>query len=138
MNGRQRKKLTKRLTEAILGDDARAVAALLRRGADPSAADPDGTTPLYRAAVQGGADSVRLLLRAGAAPDTESGSGEEGTPLCAAAAWGHDDVVQELLAHDADPNLREDRGVGYSPLDWALRGAHSRTADLLRAAGARG
>ncbi|MEV4122469.1 ankyrin repeat domain-containing protein [Micromonospora sp. NPDC049645] len=71
-----------------------------------------------------------------ASPDTESGHGQEGTPLCAAAAWGHTDVVRELLAHNADPNLREDRGIGYSPLDWALRGDHSQTADLLLAADA--
>lgn len=137
MNTRRRKKLTRRLTEAVLRDDAAAVSALLRLGADPDAADPDGTTPLYQASVHGAVDLVRLLLRAGATPDAESGHGQEGTPLCAAAAWGHTDVVRELLAHHADPNLREDRGTGYAPLDWALRGDHSSTADLLRAAGAR-
>ncbi|WP_433533989.1 ankyrin repeat domain-containing protein [Micromonospora sp. CA-249363] len=136
MNKRRRKKLAKRLTEAVLREDARAAGALLRVGADPDAADREGTTPLYQASVHGAVDLVRLLLAAGATPDTESGHGEEGTPLCAAAAWGHTDVVQELLAHGADPNLREDRGAGYSPLDWALRGGHSQTADLLMTAGA--
>ncbi|MEV0325958.1 ankyrin repeat domain-containing protein [Micromonospora echinospora] len=137
MNTRKRKKLTRRLMAAVLRDDATVAGALLRLGADPDAADPDGTTPLYQASVHGAVDLVRLLLEAGAAPDTESGHGQEGTPLCAAAAWGHTDVVRELLAHHADPNLREDRGTGYAPLDWALRGDHSSTVDLLRAAGAR-
>ncbi|WP_433124822.1 ankyrin repeat domain-containing protein [Micromonospora sp. CA-240977] len=136
MNKRRRKKLAKRLMEAVLREDARVASALLRLGADPNAADREGTTPLYQASVHGAVDLVRPLLAAGAAPDIESGHGQEGTPLCAAAAWGHTDVVQELLAHGADPNLREDRGTGYSPLDWALRGDHSQTADLLMAAGA--
>ncbi|MCG5452946.1 MULTISPECIES: ankyrin repeat domain-containing protein [Micromonospora] len=136
MNKRQRKKLINRLMEAVLREDAAIANAALRVGADPNAADREGTTPLYQASVHGAVDLVRLLLAAGAAPDTESGHGREGTPLCAAAAWGHTDVVQELLAHDADPNLREDRGTGYSPLDWALRGDHSQTANLLLAAGA--
>ncbi|MEH0986326.1 ankyrin repeat domain-containing protein [Micromonospora sp. CPCC 205556] len=137
MNNRQCKKLAKRLMEAVLREDAAVASALLRVGADPNAADREGTTPLYLASVQGTVDLVRLLLAAGAAPDTESGHGQEGTPLCAAAAWGYTDVVRELLAHNADPNLREDRGTGYSPLDWALRGDHSQTADLLLAAGTR-
>ncbi len=136
VNKRQRKKLTKHLMEAVLRQDAAAASSLLRAGADPNAADRDGTTPLYQASVHGAAELVRLLLVAGAAPDTESGHGQEGTPLCAAAAWGHAAVVQALLTHDADPNLHEDQGTGYSPLDWALRGAHPQTADLLLAAGA--
>ncbi|WP_405117053.1 ankyrin repeat domain-containing protein [Micromonospora sp. NBC_01405] len=74
--------------EAVRREDATAVGALLRAGADPNAADNDGITPLYQASVAGAAELVRLLLTAGAAPDTESGRGQEGTPLCAAAAWG--------------------------------------------------
>lgn len=137
VNMRQRKKLTKRLMSAVLSEDAAAVSVLLRAGADPNVADRDRTTPLYLASVQGTADLVRLLLAAGAVPDTESGRGQEGTPLCAAAAWGHNTVVHLLLAHNADPNLREDRGTGLSPLDWALRGDHSQAVDLLMAAGAK-
>ncbi|WP_091625037.1 ankyrin repeat domain-containing protein [Micromonospora peucetia] len=141
MNRRKRKKLTKRLMAAILHGalhkDAVAVSALLRVGADPNAADQEGTTPLYQASVHGAVDLVRLLLAAGAAPNTESGHGQEGTPLCAAAVGGYPDVVRELLAHGADPNLREDQGTGHSPLDWALENDHSQTADLLLAAGAR-
>jgi ankyrin repeat protein len=133
---RRRKKFTKRLMEAVRREDAAAVSALLRAGVDPNAADRDRTTPLYQASVDGAAELVRLLLAAGAAPDTESGGGQEGTPLCAAAAWGHSAVVHILLAHGAAPNLREDRGTGYSPLDWALRGDHPQAVDLLMAAGA--
>ncbi|TQJ85943.1 ankyrin repeat domain-containing protein [Streptomyces sp. SLBN-31] len=137
MNRRRQKKLTNRLFEAVLGDDAVGVAVLLRAGADPGRADREGTTPLYEAAVNGRTAIVRLLLAAGAPPDAESsGTGAEGTPLCAAACWGHTDVVRELLAHGADPSLREDHGTGWSPLRWAENGPHPGTAELLTAAGA--
>ncbi|TDC36527.1 ankyrin repeat domain-containing protein [Micromonospora sp. KC213] len=136
MNVRQRKKLTARLMESLLRDDLPTVLALLRAGADPNAADRDGTTPLYLAAVHNGRAAVRILLDAGADPNVESGRGEEGTPLTGAAAWGHDDAVRELLEQGADPTLREDRGSGLSPLEWAVRGGHSETEALLKAAGA--
>jgi ankyrin repeat protein len=136
VNRRQRKNLTNRLMAAVRSEDTVTASVLLGTGADPNAADRDGTTPLYLASVHGAAEVVRLLLAAGATPDTESGRGEEGTPLCAAAAWGHTTVVQALLAHGADPNLREDQGAGMSPLEWALRGGHSLSAELLLAGGA--
>ncbi|MET7708370.1 ankyrin repeat domain-containing protein [Micromonospora sp. NPDC005413] len=136
MNVRQHKKLTSRLMASLLRDDLPAVLTSLRAGADPNAADRDGTTPLYLASVQNAPAAVRILLNAGADPNVESGHGDEGTPLTGAAAWGHADVVRELLAQDADPNLREDHGSGLSPLDWAVRGGHSGTEALLEAAGA--
>ncbi|MFD8914991.1 ankyrin repeat domain-containing protein [Streptomyces sp. NPDC059575] len=135
MNQRQRKKLSRRLFQAVLAGDVRGVKAVLGNGASPGWRDGDGTTPLYLASVQGEAEVVRLLLEGGACPDEESGGlGSEGTPLCAAACWGHTEAVRELLAHGADPELREDRGTGWSPLEWAERGAHSETAEVLRAA----
>ncbi|MGC4765685.1 ankyrin repeat domain-containing protein [Micromonospora sp. DT46] len=137
MNLRQRKKRTKRLMEAVRREDAAAVSGLLRAGADPNVPDRDRTLPLYQASVNGSAELVRVLLAAGAVPDTESGGDMEGTPLCAAAAWGYNTVVHLLLVHGADPNLREGQGTGYSPLDWALRGDHSQAAGLLLAAGAK-
>ncbi|MGA4841231.1 ankyrin repeat domain-containing protein [Streptomyces sp. G45] len=138
MNHRRRKKLTRRLFEAIWEGDAARVGAALRTGADPNRPDRDGVTPLYEAAVNGRAEAARLLLAAGARPDTESDGmpGADGTPLCAAACWGHTGTVRALLAHGADPDLREDQGAGRSPLDWALDGGHPDTAALLRAAGA--
>ncbi|QRX92090.1 ankyrin repeat domain-containing protein [Streptomyces noursei] len=136
MNNRERKKLANRLVAAAALRGAAQVAALLRVGADPAAADADGTTPLYAASVHGAADTVRVLLAAGAPPDAESGHGGEGTPLCAASCWGHAAAVRDLLAHGADPRLREDHGTGLAPLDWALAGPHPETVALLRAAGA--
>lgn len=137
MKRRRQKKLSRHLLEATLTADTARVKALLRAGADPERGDSDGTTPLYLASVQGAAEVARLLLEAGASPDTESrGVGSDGTPLCAAACWGHTETVRELLAHGADPNLREDSGTGWSPLDWANNGPHPGTAGLLITAGA--
>ncbi|WP_431043406.1 ankyrin repeat domain-containing protein [Streptomyces sp. P1-3] len=137
MNRRRHKKLSNRLVNAVICDDATRVAAVLRAGLHPETADAEGTTPLYQASVNGAADIVRLLLAAGALPDTESGHGEQGTPLCGAACWGHIDAVRELIAYGADVNLREDHGTGYSPLDWAMRGPYPETVALLLAAGAK-
>ncbi|WP_327318506.1 ankyrin repeat domain-containing protein [Streptomyces sp. NBC_01235] len=137
MNRRRQKKLTKRLVAAARFERGPQVDQLLRAGADPAAADVDGTTPLYAACVQGAADTARRLLAAGAPPDAESaGLGAEGTPLCAAACWGYTDTVRTLLAHGADPNRREDHGTGLTPLEWATAGPHPETVDVLRAAGA--
>lgn len=120
MKQRQQKQLSRRLSEATSAGDTARVKAVLRAGADPERENGDGTTPLYLASVQGEAEVARLLLQAGARPDTESrGIGAEGTPLCAAACWGHTETVRELLARGADPNLREDGGTGWSP--WTGR-----------------
>ncbi|MEU0672889.1 ankyrin repeat domain-containing protein [Streptomyces sp. NPDC006172] len=136
MNRRRRKKLSARLVGAAGTGDSRGVAALLRAGADPAAADTYGCTPLYAACVHGAAETARLLLAAGAPPDAESaGLGSEGTPLCAAACWGHTDTVRALLAHGADPGRREDHGTGHTPLEWATRGPYPETVAVLRAAG---
>ncbi|WP_328721943.1 ankyrin repeat domain-containing protein [Streptomyces sp. NBC_00247] len=137
MKRRRSKKLSRDLVGAALTGDAARVRTLLRAGADPEAADSDGTTPLYAAAVQGDAEAVSILLRAGAAPDAESGGeGSEGTPLCAAACWGHTDVVRALLAAGAVPDLREDYGTGRTPLEWAMAGPWPETVAMLEGAGA--
>ncbi|MFE6480381.1 ankyrin repeat domain-containing protein, partial [Streptomyces rochei] len=119
MNRRRRKKLSERLVTAVLVGDVAGVRTLLRSGAPAETADAAGTTPLYQASVNGAADLVRVLLAAGASPDTESGIGSEGTPLCGAACWGHTEAVRALLEAGADPNLKEDHGTGWSPLDQA-------------------
>ncbi|MFE8940593.1 ankyrin repeat domain-containing protein [Streptomyces sp. NPDC007872] len=112
--------------------------ALLRGGPSPERRNGDGTTALYLASVQGEAETARLLVEAGASPDTESsGLGSEGTPLCAAACWGHTETIRQLSAHGAGTHLREDHGAGKSPLDWANNGPHPDAAEILRAAGAR-
>jgi ankyrin repeat protein len=134
---RRRKKLQRLLLSAAGFGTPRRIGELLRAGADPNLPDRDGTTPLYRASVQNRSANVRVLLAAGAGPNTESGTGDEGLPLCAAACWGHEDTVRELLAAGADPLLREDGGHGHTALEWAEAGGHRTTVELISAAAGR-
>lgn len=122
------------LTSAILESRAARVASLLRRGAKVNAPDKYGTTPLYKAAVQGETEIVQILLAAGAEPNQESGGEDEGTPLCAAAAWGRTEIVRLLLRHGADPNLIEKGPM--TALIWARQNGHAETIQLLLEAGA--
>ena len=125
------------LTAAILGSRVARVASLLRRGAPVNGTDKNGTTPLYKAAVQGETEIVGMLLEAGADPNLESGGEDEGTPLCAAASWGHAGIVRLLLQHGADPNLVEKPNQGsMTALAWAQRNGHSKTVELLLESGA--
>ncbi|MDR6319077.1 ankyrin repeat domain-containing protein [Actinoplanes couchii] len=121
MNRRRRKKIQRRLVAAAGWGTPRDVAALLRRGADPDLPDQDGTTPLYRASVQGRSFNVQTLLEAGADANRESGDFDEGLPLCAAVCHGHDEVAALLIAAGADPELREDGGTGLSASGWAAK-----------------
>ncbi|MGP3920902.1 ankyrin repeat domain-containing protein [Nonomuraea sp. 10N515B] len=103
----------------------------------PDEPDEDGSTALYRAAVQGDADLVRMLLAAGADPDRESGGDTEGLPLCAAACWGHIEVVAALLDAGADPDRREDEGVAdMTALHWAASNEHLAVVNALLERGA--
>lgn len=125
-----------KLLEAIAGGDVARVAAVLHpEAAVPPAVNPaQGTTPLYRAAVDGHHEIVRLLLEYGADPDRPSGGPEEGLPLCAAACWGHAETVQALIEGGADPDAREEGG--WTALLWAAATGDLESADILLDAGA--
>jgi ankyrin repeat protein len=99
-----------------------AVAALADAKADLDAADPDGSTALALAAINGHADVVGLLLDRGANPNLADRTGM--TPLYAAVdlhtmqlgfgrpdpppsiVAGSVDMVKALLAHGANPNAQ--------------------------------
>ncbi|MEU8826970.1 ankyrin repeat domain-containing protein [Streptomyces sp. NPDC048636] len=109
------------LFEAVDRDDAAAVRSLLAGGADIEAADPrspfhDGETVLIGAAGRGAADTVRLLLDAGAEVNARSASGW--TALMRACDAGHLDCARVLLDAGAAVGARNDEG--YT--------AHGRTA----------
>lgn len=120
------------LFEAVHGDDVDAVVAHLRARRDADAADTDGRTVLYTAAVSGRAGIVRVLLAAGASPDRLS-SGTD-LALCGAACNGHTDTVQALLAAGATPDAAEEHGM--TALVWAVQLGHADVVELLLAAGA--
>ena len=109
------------LEAAALGDTERL------RGADLTARGGDGFTPLHLAAFFGGADAVKLLLDAGAAPDADAANTFGVRPLHSACAVGDHASVRALLEAGADPNVRQQGG--FTPLHTA---AHADDAALAR------
>ena len=104
------------------------VQALLRLGADPNARSglagcPRGEqpgmgwTPLFRAALLGLTDVVKMLVAAGADVNVQSTVGW--TALHYAATWGHNETVDALLDAGADPLLRSKHG-GHTAYDRAM------------------
>ncbi|MFI7643049.1 ankyrin repeat domain-containing protein [Nonomuraea sp. NPDC049400] len=113
------------LVPAAAAGETEQVRRLLDGGAAPDEPDEDGATALYRAAVQGNAGIVRMLLAAGADPGRESTGDSEGLPLCAAACWGHTETVIALLDAGADPDRREDvTRSAMTGLHWAAANDH--------------
>ena len=96
--------------------DARIVALLLARGADPARGNAHGWTPLHQAAYSGRVDLAEMLLAAGAPTDV-SARGDGGTPLVIALFWGH--PVPPALADRVGlhpGNLRVAAGLGLTGL----------------------
>lgn len=113
---------------AAQADHTEAVRALLAHRADPNAQARGGClgqTPVFALATHPSAhtDTLRLLLEAGANPDTADCRGM--TPLVIAAACGHTRFVRALLAGNAAPDLRAD---GRTPLLAAAAGGHADAA----------
>src|ERR1700674_4158381 len=85
------------LFRAIALRDVNEVRRTLSMGADVNATNPEGVTPLMRAAMDGEVDIVQALLAArGANVNIQSESGE--SALFQAALYGRGDVVKLLLA----------------------------------------
>jgi ankyrin repeat protein len=96
--------------------DARIVALLLARGADPARGNAHGWTPLHQAAYSGRVDLAEMLLAAGAPTDV-SARGDGGTPLVIALFWGYP-VPPALVERTglAPGNLRVAAGLGLTDM----------------------
>ena len=93
---------------------------LVERGADISAQDGYGLSPLHaRAGMYHG--QVDILLDLGADPDTRDGKGE--TPLHKAADVGNVDAVERLLQHGARSDVTN--FAGLTPLMKGLAGCEN-------------
>ena len=120
------------IVEAVKTGDRETAIALLREGADPNRAAPDGATALHWAAYRDDADTVDRLLGAGADPRAKNRYGV--TPLALAAAGGYGAVVERLLDAGADPDAAAPDGT--SALVMAAANAHWSLGALLLDAGA--
>ena len=90
------------LLDAIRAVDAGGVRAALDRGADATAAEPDGTTPLHWAVHADDAGIVELLLAAGADASATNRYGV--APIALACVNGNAAVVRLLLDAGVDPD----------------------------------
>lgn len=117
---------------AIVLADHAALAAALKAGVKPLAADARKASLLHFAAEMGNLPAVEALLAAGAKPN--STSLKLTTPLQWAAGNGRLAVVERLLAAGARVNADQD---GTPPLHLAVERRHTEVALRLLAAKAR-
>jgi hypothetical protein len=123
------------LKAAARGMQVEIVRHLLSLGADVSHRDIYGHTalhcavgsPSFREEAERQAECVRVLLEAGADPNTATQA--EGTPLGSAAWFGCGPSVDLLLKAGADTKRRDDRG--RTPADLARERGHEELAARL-------
>jgi ankyrin repeat protein len=91
---------------AAVRDDSQLASLLLSRGADVEARTRhNAMTPIFLASGNGGVATLRLLLKAGADPNSVNGNGT--TALMTAASSGNPESVQLLLDHGANVHAKE-------------------------------
>ena len=120
------------LISAIKAADVEGVRAALARGADVTAPEADGTTPLHWAAHANDRAIVDLLLAAGADATAANRYGIH--PISLACTNGSATIVAQLLDAGADPNTVATEGE--TALMTAARTGSRELVDLLLDRGA--
>jgi ankyrin repeat protein len=119
---------------AVMWNNDEAVTLLLHAGANATARNRYGATPLSEAVTAGSTTMVEALLKAGA--DAKTLTTEDGeTVLMTAARAGNSGVVRVLLERGADVNARE-KYKGQTALMWAAAERHPEVVKLLLDGGA--
>jgi uncharacterized protein len=111
---------------AALNGHAQLCQTLIDKGA---AVNKPGWAPLHYAATHGQVVVIHLLLDDNAFIDARSPNGT--TPLMMAAYYGTPSAVKVLLEAGADLSLKND--LGLNALDFANRGKHNDSAELISA-----
>ena len=122
---------TSPLLQALLHGEEEVVRVLLEHGADASAKDSAGATPMHHVR-RAGVLPMLLLLEKGAEVSAKRMDGS--TPLHFAAAGGHEAMVLILLEHGAEVSSKMDGG--YTPLHAAAYRGHETVARVLLHMGA--
>ena len=120
------------LINAIKAVDIEGVRAALARGADVTAAEPDGTTPLHWATYGNEPAIVELLLEAGA--DVAAANRYGVLPISLASTNGNAVIAEQLLDAGADPNTIA--AEGETALMTAARTGSHELVELLLDRGA--
>ena len=117
------------VADAAMKGDRDAVRALLKQGADVSAAKGDGMTALHFAAERGDAAMTEILVYAGANVAAVTRIGHY-TPLHIASRAGNAAVVQALVKAGADVSARTTTS-GVTPLHLAASSGNAAVVELL-------
>ena len=117
------------VADAALKGDREAVRALLRQGADVSAAKGDGMTALHFAAERGDAAMTEMLVYAGANVAAVTRIGQY-TPLHLASRAGNAVVVQALIKAGADVSAKTTTS-GVTPLHLAAAAGNGAVVGVL-------
>ncbi len=120
------------LIEAAKNTDRSAVRALIAKGADVNAVEPDGTTALHWASYRDDVESADAMLRAGAKVNSANDLGA--TPLWIASLNGSAAMVRRLLQAGANPNAA--LLLGETPVMVASRSGSAEVVEQLLAKGA--
>jgi ankyrin repeat protein len=102
---------------------------LIDHGATVDCRDSQGKTPLIHACTGPFADSVRVLIEAGADVNARDAT-ERFTPLMMAAGLGQPEVVELLLENKADATLLDDDQE--SAADHARNAGHPAIVEMLK------
>lgn len=94
------------------------VKALIAAGADPHARSRTGQTPLLHMAYYGGVDTDAFTALVDSGANVNATNLVGDTALRSAAHWGKERVVSTLLQCGADPHSVD--GTGATPLDTTL------------------
>lgn len=94
--------------------------------------DPDGLTPLMRAAARGDVKQVTALLDSGADPNAIT-TAQRVTALMCAAYFGHTAVITALIAKGA--KIEQKDAQGAAAVDWAALGDHPELEKVLTGPG---
>ena len=122
------------LVEAVKSGDVTTARALLAKGADVNAPEPDGTTALHWAVQKGDVDLVSRLLRAGAKVNVTNQFGV--TPMSEAAVTANPAMIDRLLAAGAD--VESPNGDGQTALMVVARTGQVEAARVLHQEGRQG
>lgn len=113
---------------ACSGKNPDMVRVLVEAGANPKIADDHGMTPLHAAVQVQPVETVRLLLKHGAAVNAKHGPSGR-TALHIVAGEGKLEIMKSLLVAGADPNVID--AYGDRPMDFSADAGQADEVELL-------